>query len=108
MNYITVNSSKPGTPPPKLEKRTNDSRIYWLDCSAMLAQGELITGVIEYKCSDELIINEYRTKKGRYVQFRISGGPTDMPFIEYPVRFSVSTTAGNIISVPLTLKVYSD
>lgn len=108
MNYISISAAKPGSPVPKLEKRTNDVRTYWLDCKDLLALGEMVCGPTEAVSVDDIQISEVRTREGRYVQFRASGGPTDMPFIEYKLRFNVTTTAQNIISVPLILKVYSD
>ena len=108
MNYTTLPASKPGVAAPKLEKRTSDSRTYRIDCAALLAPGEMITGEITHKSNPELVVSEARTRQGRYLQFKLSGGPTTMPFVEYPVRFNVDTTAENNISVPVAIKVYSD
>lgn len=108
MNYITLSASKPGVPAPKLEKRTSDTRTYRIDCGPLLAPGEMISGNITHKSNPELVITEARTRQGRYLQFKVSGGPQTMPFVEYPVRFNVDTTADNNISVPVSIKVYSD
>lgn len=108
MNYITIPASKPGAPAPKLEKRTSDERTYWIDCSTLLAPNELICGQVTHKCSEELNIPHSRTRQGRYLEFKVCGGPTTMPFVEYQVRFNVDTTNNNVVSVPLVLKVYSD
>lgn len=108
MNYVTIAASKPGTPPPKLEKRTSDVRTYLIDCSALLAPGEMVLGEIVYKCNAELQVLSSRTRQGRYIQVKLGGGPTTMPFVEYPVRFNVNTTADNVVSVPLVVKAYSD
>lgn len=108
MNYITIQASKPGVASPKIEKRTSDSRIYWVDCSALLAPGEMIYGEITHKSNPELLITDARTREGKFLQFKVGGGPTTMPFVEYSVRFNVGTTAENIVSVPVSIKVYSD
>lgn len=108
MNYTTISASKPGTPPPKIEKRTSDIRTYLIDCSALLAPGEMVMGEVSCKCNQELEVLSSRTRSGRYLQVKLSGGPATMPFVEYPVRFNVATTADNVVSVPLVIKVYSD
>lgn len=108
MNYTTLPASKPGAPAPKLEKRTSDSKTYRIDCAPLLAPGEMISGNITHKSNPELNITEARTRQGRYLQFKVSGGPETMPFVEYPVRFNVDTSADNNISVPVSIKVYSD
>lgn len=108
MNYITLTASKPGNPAPKVEKRTSEERIYWIDCSSLVASGELISGTITHKAPDDINVSDTRTRQGKYLQFKVSGGPATMPFVEYQIRFNVGTTAQNIISIPLVIKVYSD
>ena len=108
MNYTTVKASKPGQPLPKLEKRTSDSKIFQIDCTELLALGELIFGEPTVKPVQDLEITEVVTRQGKYIQFRASKGPVNMPFVEYQVKFVVATTAQNSISVPVIVKVYSD
>lgn len=107
MNYTTVKATKPGQAPAKLEKRTGDSKIFLLDCTDLLSQGEMVFGIPSVTVKD-LSVTELRTRQGRYIQFRCSGGPTGLPFMDYQLKFVVTTTLDNTLSVPLTLKVYSD
>lgn len=108
MNYTTIKASKPGQPVPKLEKRTSDSKIFWVDCSDLLNLGEMIYGEPVVTNQPEIQVTERTTKLGKYIQFRATGGSTDMPFMDYQLKFLVNTTLNNTLSVPITLKVFSD
>ena len=108
MNYTTVQAALPGKPSPKIEKRTADSKIFLVDCNTLLTPNELITGEILVQTPPAVVVTEARSRQGKFVQFRLSGGPQNMPFAEYALKFVVSTTMNNSYTVPVQAKVYSE
>lgn len=106
-NYITVVATKPGSPPPKVEKRTGDSRLFLIDCSPLLTQNELISEKPTASVPIALTITDIVSRGGKSVLFRIEGGPTTTPSVEYPMVIRIRTSFSNIIEVPITIKVYS-
>ncbi len=106
MDYFTLQASKPGAPAPKTEKRTADSKIIQIDCSSLLAGHEIIFGEPKVT-SPTLNIPKVETKLGKFIRFRVEGGPTDIPHMDYLVSFMVQTSTGNELSVPVTIRAYS-
>lgn len=104
---MNVTASKPGEKTPKIEKRTLDSVVCSIDVTPLLDKHELVYGAVSVTFPAPLEITEQCTKQGKLVSFRASSGPVDMPFAEYVVAFSVGTSKGNRLSVPVILKVYS-
>jgi hypothetical protein len=47
-NYITLLATLPGSLPPKVEKRTEDSRVYQLDCTPLLIGNEVVHGNLKF------------------------------------------------------------
>jgi hypothetical protein len=110
VSYIVVTATKPGTPPPKVEKRTDDSRVFQIDCQPILADGEIIYGKVkEVKSTNSVIkVSELKSKLGHLVRFRVEGGPdTTLPHEEYLIVLKVSTSSGNELAIPVTVKAYS-
>lgn len=108
MNYTTVTAALPGKPIPRIEKRTQDSKIFLVDCNALLTPNELITGEIVADSPPGVTITEARSRQGKYIQFRLSGGPPVAPFAEYNLKFLVATTMNNAYTVPVLAKVFSE
>jgi hypothetical protein len=107
MEYTTVTASKPGVVAPRIEKRTSDSKIFLIDCSPLLCTHELVLGDINYTNS-ALNVSEAKTNQGKYIKFRVSGGPTNVPYTDYLINFSVGTTMTNVLTVPVSIRVYSN
>ena len=107
MSYTTIIASKPGATTPKIEKRTADSKIFLIDCSPLLCINELVLGDISVSTTI-LNISDLRTSQGKYIKFRVSGGPTNVPYTDYLINFSVNTTMTNVLTVPVSIRVYSN
>lgn len=107
MNYTTVAASKPGASVPKIDKRTADSKIFMIDCQPLLCDKELIFGQV-LNNTTPLIISEVKTSQGKYIKFRVSGGPTDVPYTDYLIIFTVNTIMQNMLTVPVSIRVYSN
>jgi len=105
-NYITILATKPGTPPPRVDKRTEDSRVFQLECTPLLSNNELVYGEVR-AISPVLKITELKPKLGKYVRFRVEGGPKDIPHEDFLVNFIIQTSSGNELSVPITIRAYS-
>ena len=105
-SYISIIATKPGNAPPKIEKRTADSRVFELECTPLLSNNELVYGEVRVD-SPVLKITELKPKLGKYVRFRVEGGPTDIPHEDYKITFMIQTSSGNELSVPVTIRVYS-
>lgn len=103
---MIILASKPGVAAPKVEKRTGDSILYQIDCQALLVPKELVYGK-PLNSATELQISEVKVASGKLIQFRISGGPTKVPYTDYSIVFTVSTTMKNVLTVPITIRVYS-
>lgn len=103
---MQVTASKPGMLPPKIEKRTGDNIVCLIDCQSLLGAKELVYGKPDISTTD-LNLSEVRTNTGKFIQFRVSGGPTKVPYTDYLIVFTVSTTMKNILTVPVTIRVYS-
>ena len=107
ISYITVIATKPGTQPPRVEKRTEDSRVFQLDCLPILADGEIIYGKVKAS-SPGLKVSELKSKLGKYVRFRVEGGPdVTIPHEDYMVVFKVQTSSDNELAVPVIVRAYS-
>jgi len=103
---ITVLVSKPGTPPPKVEKRTADMSVFQIDCFSILNTNEIIHGTVEIN-SPVLNVTDAKAKLGRYVRFKVEGGPKDVPYSDYLISFVVNTSVGSKLSIPINVRVYS-
>lgn len=108
MNYTTVTAALPGKPIPRIEKRTQDSKIFLVDCNALLTPNELITGEILVTVPTGVVVEQTRSRQGKFIQFRLSGGPPVAPFAEYNLKFLVATTMNNAYTVPVLAKVFSE
>ena len=106
MEYTTIVATKPGTPPPKVEKRTEDFKVFQIDCSPLLNTNEVIHGKVTVN-SPSLLIKNARPILGKYVRFKAEGGPTDIPYTDYLISFIVNTSVGSELSVPLSVRVYN-
>lgn len=107
MIHHIILATKPGVAPPKVEKRTGDSKTYAIDCSALLVSGELVIGPVITTSPPTLVITEARCREGKYVLFKVAGGPFNTPFVDYNVTFKVTTSITNTLEVPITVRVYS-
>ena len=107
MDYTTVIASKPGVPAPKIDKRTADSKIFLIDCLPLLCTNEIIFGEV-LNDTTPLEISDVKTSQGKYIKFRVSGGPNDVPYADYLINFSVNTTMTNRLTVPVSVRVYSN
>jgi hypothetical protein len=106
MDYTTIIATKPGTSPPKAEKRTDDSKIFQIDCTPLLNDNELIHGKVTVN-SPVLVIKNAMPKLGKYVRFKAEGGPVDIPYSDYLISFIVNTSIGSELSIPISIRVYS-
>jgi hypothetical protein len=106
MEYTTIPASKPGAPTPKIEKRTRDSKIFLVDCQALLCTNELIYGEVEVS-NTTLSITEVQTRQGKFIKFRVSEGPTNVPYADYLINFTVKTSTKNELTVPVSIRVFS-
>jgi hypothetical protein len=105
MEYTTILASKPGQPPPRMEKRANDVTYYQIDCGTIVNKDELI---IDIKVdSTVLIVDEVRPKLGRFIVFRLAGVAHNLPYADYVISFLVRTTFNNQLEVPVSVRVYS-
>lgn len=107
MTYLTVTASKPGVLPPKIEKRTHDSIVMQVDVSSILNANEVIHGDVLAVYPSDLVITEKRPVLGKFIRFRVEGGPINVPYTDYTIKFSVKTSNGNGIQVPVTIRAYS-
>lgn len=107
MIYFTVAASKPGASAPKLEKRTGDVKTYAIDCSPLLVPNELLVGRAQANAPVALEITKAKCRQGKYVIFKVAGGPTNTPHVDYPVTFTVNTSISNTLEIPITIRVYS-
>lgn len=105
---MNILATKPGSPPAKVEKRTYDSRVYSVDCDPLLSKGEVIFGAPDYNSKAPLEITDARTKGGRYLEFRATGGPTNVPFVDTTISFELKTSNASTIVVPVTIRTYSE
>lgn len=103
---MKVSASKPGVQPPKIEKRTGDSIICLIDCSTLVSTDEVVYGIPTFS-NTELEISDNRVISDNIIQFRVSGGPTKVPYTDYSIVFTVNTTLRNVITVPVTIRAYS-
>jgi hypothetical protein len=106
MEYFTLLAPKPGAVAPKFEKRTADVNILQIDCSPLISNNELIYGSVAIS-ANSLLITEIKPKSGKYIRFKVSGGPINIPHEDYKIVFSVQTSTGNEISIPITIRAYS-
>lgn len=106
MEFLTVVATKPGSPPVKLEKRTGDSKVFQVDCTPLLSNNEVIHGSVTVD-SSTLIITEAAPKLGKYIRFKATGGPSDIPHADYTVSFTVHTSNNSELIVPVNIRVYS-
>jgi hypothetical protein len=106
MEYTTVLASKPGVVAPRIEKRTADSKIFLIDCQPLLCTNELVFGSV-LNNTTPLTLSEVRTSQGKYIKFRVSGGPTNVPYTDYLINFTVNTIMKNILTVPVSIRVHS-
>lgn len=104
---MQVTASKAGIAAPKVEKRTGDSVLYQIDCQSLLSPKEIAYGYPTYSATD-LTISEVQVVSGNLIQFRVSGGPTKVPYTDYSIVFTVNTTMRNVLTVPITIRVYSN
>lgn len=84
---------------PSLVKQPAESRVYVMDFSGLLAQGETLTGVTSVSYSSPsgdaaLTLVGSATYSGVYAQQRISGGTSGK---YYTVTFVVTTSLGNTL-----------
>lgn len=105
--FITLTASKPGSSPPKVEKRSGDSRLYMVDCSALLTQNELIIGKPTAVAPVALTISDIKSKRGKSIVFRVEGGPATTASVEYLVTIKIRTTVTNLLEVPILVKAYA-
>jgi len=99
-------ASKPGQPSPKIEKRADDVRVVQIDCKELLEPNELIYSKINIKGADNIIIDNVRTKQGKYLFFRASAGGSALVHTDHKLVFNISTSLGSTISVPVLLRVF--
>lgn len=104
---MQVTASRPGSPVPKIDKRTGDNILCHIDCQSLLSDKELIYGNPAISTTD-LFVENIRTTSGKFIQFRISGGPTKVPYTDYSIVFTVNTTMKNVLTVPITVRAYSN
>ena len=107
MNYTIINASKPGTPVPRIDIRVGDSKIFLIDCSTLICTNELIFGNVNNNTT-ELNLSDKRTSQGKFIKFRVSGGPISVPYADYLINFSVNTTMTNVLAVPVSIRVHSN
>lgn len=108
MDHSTVAASKPGTPVPKIEKRTKDSKIFAIDCTSLLSPNEIIFGEVKHNEVSTIVLSEVQSKQGKYVQFRVSEGPVNVPHTDYLINFTVVTSFKNELTVPVSIRVFSN
>jgi hypothetical protein len=106
MDYTTILATKPGQAPAKAEKRTGDSKMFAIAVAPLLTDKEVIYGTPTFSAPSPLLVSDVRTKGGKFIIFRAQGGPTGIPYSDYLVSFSVTTSSGSVISVPVTVRAY--
>lgn len=107
MAYLTVTASKPGVSPPKVEKRTSDSIVMQVDVSSILNTNEVIHGEVVAVHPSDLVISEKKPVLGKFIRFRVEGGPINVPYTDYTIKFSVKTSNSNLLQIPVTIRAYS-
>ena len=107
MDYITVAASRPGAAPPKIEKRTRDSRLFEVDCTSILVDNELIVGAVTCAAPVALTVSDIRSRRGKSIIFRVSGGPVTTVSIDFSVLFTIHTSTSNVLEVPVIIKAFS-
>ena len=94
-----------GSNPPVIEKRQADSRIYTIDCSQVLRPDELAAGA-SAPVDQGVQVESVRTRAGRYLEMRVSGGPTGGDrFKTHLVDILLLTTEGQL-AVQVAFKVH--
>jgi hypothetical protein len=106
MEYTTLVATKPGQPPVRAEKRTEDKKIFYIDFTPLLNDNELVYGEVSVS-NTGLLLEQVQAKQGKYISFKAIGGPSDVPYADYIISFSVKTSALNELSVPIIIRVYS-
>lgn len=101
-------ATKPGQPPCKLEKRTNDSLYVEIDCSPLLPDKQGFFGNVEVvmPASTPLTITKSVAKQLKLLSFTVSGGPVQTQQAEYLVHFKLKCTDTSVVSVPVLIKCY--
>lgn len=107
MDHTTILASKPGVSPPKLEKRTRDSKIFAVDCRGLLSTNEIIFGEVTFN-QTTLSVTEVQSREGKFVKFRVSEGPMNVPYADYLINFVVNTSLKNELTIPVSIRVYSN
>ncbi len=81
---------------PSLIKQPAESRMYVMDFSALLGQGETLAGVTSVTVDQVgLTLSGVPTYSGAYAQQRIEGGTSGT---RYKITFLVTTTLSNTLS----------
>jgi hypothetical protein len=68
---------------------------------------ELVIGRATADGPVALEFTRVKARQGRYVVFKVAGGPDSTPFVDYPVSFTVNTSFSNTLEVPIIIRVYS-
>ncbi len=110
MDYITVPASIPGHSGPKLEKRTKDSRTFQIDCSNLLMPSEVIAGGVvgEITPAGSVEITDVRSRQGKFVAFRLQGGPDGNPaYSDHTISITFKTSKQNVLEAVAQLRVHA-
>lgn len=102
-----VLASKPGEAPVKLVKRTADIKYFEIDLQPILSNKELAFGKPSFNNVD-ITIEDNRIISGKILKFKVSGGPLNVPHTDYSVVFTINTTFNNVITLPVSIRVYSN
>lgn len=82
---------------PTIEKVPGDSRLFWMQCAARLAEGETVTGVTSVTITpttlSPLTYSGGATVSGTVIQFKLTGG---LKNTRYTVKIVYTTSLTNI------------
>lgn len=108
MEHQIVQATKPGQPPLKLEKRTHDAKFFQIDLTNLLAAKEDVYGIATVNNPNELLtVESAQARQKKFLLIKLAGGPTGVPYEDYQLHFEVNTTSGSVISVSVSVRVYS-
>jgi hypothetical protein len=105
-----IKAPKPGQVAPRFDKRTEDELVFEIDCSELLPDNLnrfFGKAKVTEPIGSPISITKSKIRQGKYLTFVVEGGPTDVPYSDYSIHFTINCTNGSKITVPVVLRCYS-
>jgi hypothetical protein len=55
---------------------------------------------------ETITLTEIRSRQGKNIEFRVTGGPVGGKFTDYLVKFLVNTTFNNVLTIPINIRIF--